>query len=263
MHNAIDDKLAGLRRNGIHGLMNHIVIGYPDLAASERLLLTLADSGADLIELQIPFTDPVADGPTILKANLASLKNGIRVLDCFAFAERMAKRLPDTPLLFMTYVNIPFNYGIGAFCRDCSAAGLAGLIVPDIPPEEAAENYHGLCLENGLHPVYILSPSSTDERMKLIGERATGFLYATARVGITGARDSRMAGLEQFAARLRKYVNVPLALGFGLSSREHVDEVKSLFNISVLGSRVIDLYNSGADEKTALDAVSTFLRSLR
>jgi len=263
MRNAIDNKLDSLRASGAHGLMAHIVVGYPDLAASERLLSTIADSGADLIELQIPFTDPVADGPTILKANLASLKNGIRVRDCFSFAERMAKKLTNVPLLFMTYINIPFNYGVEAFCRDSNAAGLAGLIVPDIPPEETAEDYHGQCLNHGLHPIYVLSPSCTDSRIEMIGARATGFLYATARVGITGARDgSRLAGLESFAARLRPRVKVPLALGFGLSSRAHVEEVKPLFDISVLGSRVIDLYNQGADEKAALAGVSSFLRSL-
>ena len=117
MNNRLDSTLAALKADGHHGLMAHIVVGYPDMAASERLLLTLADSGADLIELQIPFTDPLADGPTILKANLASLAAGTRVRDCLAFAERMAPRLPDVPLLFMTYINIPFNYGIEAFCR--------------------------------------------------------------------------------------------------------------------------------------------------
>lgn len=263
MNNAVDRKLAALGEAGAHGLMAHIVVGYPDMAASERLLLTLADSGADLIELQIPFTDPLADGPTILRANLASLAAGTRVSDCISFAERMAKRLENIPLLFMTYLNIPFNYGISRFCRDSSSAGISGLIVPDIPPEELGERYHENCLENSLHPIHILSPSSTERRMEIIGERATGFVYLTARVGITGARERALADLESFTSRVRKHVKVPLSLGFGLSSREHVDQVSRLVEISVIGSRVIDLYNRGVDEKESLENVAGFIRSLR
>lgn len=261
--NKIDRKLSQLKQNNRHGLMAHIVIGYPNLPASEKIILSLAEAGADLIELQIPFTDPLADGPTILKANLDALRNGIKVADCFRFAEKMASRLADIPLLFMTYINIPFNYGLENFCRDSSAAGLTGLIVPDIPPDEKNEPYHDLCLAHNLHPIYILSPSSTQERMKVIGHYASGVVYCTARVGTTGARESRIAGLKDFMASVRKYVKVPLALGFGISSREHVQTVRELAEISVVGSKVIDIYNSGQSEQESLEKVSSFVHSLR
>ena len=263
MENKIDRRLAGLKASGSHGLMAHIVIGYPDLKASERLLLTLAESGADLIELQIPFTDPLADGPTILKANLAALAGGIRVADCFRFAEKMSARLDKIPLLFMTYINIPFSYGLEKFCRDSSQAGLTGLIIPDIPPDEKEENYDSLCRGAGLHPIYILSPSSTEERIEVIGRYASGLLYCTARVGITGARQSQLAGLKDFIGRVRKNVSVPLALGFGISTREQVAELSELVEVSVVGSRVLDVYNSGENEKEGLEKVSVFIRSLR
>ena len=263
MINKLDRMLDRLKQNHRHGLMAHIVIGYPDLSASEKIILALADAGADLIEMQIPFTDPLADGPTILKANLDALRNGIKVADCFRFAEKMASRLADIPLLFMTYINIPFNYGLENFCRDSSAAGLTGLIVPDIPPDEKEEPYHDLCLAHELHPIYILSPSSTEERFKLIGSCASGFVYCTARVGITGARESRIAGMTDCLAGMRKYVKLPLALGFGISSREHVETVRELAEISVVGSKVIDIYNSGRSEKESLEKVGSFVRGLR
>ena len=263
MTNKIDRKLAQLKQDNRHGLMAHIVIGYPNLTVSEKIILSLAEAGADLIELQIPFTDPLADGPTILKANLDVLRTGIKVADCFRFAEKMASRLADIPLLFMTYINIPYNYGLENFCRDSAAAGLTGLIVPDIPPDEKDEPYHDLCLAHKLHPIYILSPSSTQERMKLIGHNASGFVYCTARVGITGARESQIAGLREFMASVRKYVNVPLSLGFGISSREHVESIRELAEISVVGSKVIDIYNSGQSEKESLEKISSFVRGLR
>lgn len=263
MTNKIDQKLAQLKQDSRHGLMAHIVIGYPSLPVSEKIILSLAEAGADLIELQIPFTDPLADGPTILKANLDVLRTGIKVADCFRFAEKMASRLADIPLLFMTYINIPYNYGLENFCRDSAAAGLTGLIVPDIPPDEKDEPYHDLCLAHKLHPIYILSPSSTQERMKLIGHNASGFVYCTARVGITGARESQIAGLREFMASVRKYVKVPLSLGFGISSREHVESIRELAEISVVGSKVIDIYNSGQSEKESLEKISSFVRGLR
>ncbi len=263
MRNRIDTRLAELKQDGKHGIMAHVVVGYPDLARSERLILTLAEAGADLIELQIPFTDPLADGPTILQANLRSLKNGIRVRDCLAFAERVANKT-TVPLLFMTYINIPFNYGLERFCRDSSAAGIQGLIVPDIPPEEHHEAYRELALGSGLHPVLILSPSSTEERIALIAAQASGFLYCTARVGITGARSGAYRGLEGFMGEVRKHTALPLALGFGISSQEQVQAASRLAEVSIIGSKVIDLYNqAGEDENAALAGVREFLRGLR
>ena len=263
MENKIDRKLAELKQEGRHGLMAHIVVGYPDLERSERLIMTLADSGADMIEMQIPFTDPLADGPTIMYANLNALEAGVKVADVFRFAENTAKQISQVPLLFMSYINIPFNYGIEAFCRDSAAAGISGLIVPDMPPEETAEGYHQHCLNHGLHPIYILSPSSTEERIRVIAAHAGGFIYCTARVGITGARDKHAAGLREFIARVRAHSDLPLALGFGISSREHVLQAEELAEVSVIGSKAIDLYNQGTDEKDSLNRVSTFLRSLR
>jgi len=263
MENKIDSRLAELKRTGRHGIMAHIVVGYPDLDRSQRILLALAQAGADLVELQIPFTDPLADGPTILQANLASLAAGTRVADCLHFAERLAARLENLPLLFMTYANIPFNYGLARFCRDSASAGICGLIVPDLPPDEPAEAYHELATGEGLHPIYILSPSSTDRRLAVIGGYASGFVYCTARVGITGAREQQMQGLKDFIGRVRKHVRVPLALGFGISSAEHVLEVSQLVEVSVIGSRVIDLYNSGKDEEDSLMRVGGFITGLR
>ncbi len=261
--NKIDIKLSALKKQKSHGLMAHIVVGYPDMTTSERLLLTLCDAGADMIELQIPFTDPLADGPTILKANLASLESGTKVADCIRFAERMAPKMDDIPLLFMTYINIPFSYGLEKFCNDSASAGISGLIVPDIPPDEPSENYHELATAAGLHPVYILSPSSTDKRIEIIGKYAGGFVYCTARVGITGARQSQMADLREFTDKVRTQVSVPLALGFGISSAEHVAQIRDFVDVSVVGSKVIDTFNNAPDTERALEAVKSLIAGLR
>ncbi|MBW7997320.1 MAG: tryptophan synthase subunit alpha [Candidatus Glassbacteria bacterium] len=261
--NMIDQRLGRLRDEGGHGLMAHIVVGYPDLAASERILLTLRDSGADLIELQIPFTDPLADGPTILKANLAALEGGVKVADCLKFAERMARRMGGVPLLFMTYINIPFTYGLERFCTDSANAGVSGLIVPDIPPDEPMEHYHELATGAGLHPIYILSPSSTDERIGVIGSYAGGFVYCTARVGITGAREQQIDGLKDFIGHVRARVDTPLALGFGISRAEHVAQVRDLVDVSVVGSKVIDTFNNAEDTDAGLAAIKSFIEGLR
>ena len=243
--------------------MAHVVAGYPSMEVSEKLVETLAESGADLIEIQIPFTDPLADGPTIMKANQDSLASGTRVSDCFKFAEKMSSKLPDTPLLFMTYVNIPFNYGMESFCRDAAQAGVCGLIVPDIPPEETAERYHENSLASGLDPIYILSPSSTDDRIEVIAENARGFIYCTARVGTTGARDNQYEGLGNFIDRVRNYSELPLALGFGIKTPEHVRKAAQLVDMSIVGSRVIDIFNSAGSEKEALENVGEFIQSLK
>lgn len=252
-----------LKESGRHGLMAHVVAGYPSMDVSEKLIETLAGAGADLIEIQIPFTDPLADGPTIMAANQKSLAAGTRVADCFRFAEKMSAKLPDTPLLFMTYVNIPFNYGMEAFCRDASRAGVCGLIVPDIPPEETAERYHENALASGLDPIYILSPSSTDNRLEVIAEHARGFIYCTARVGTTGARDNQYEGLGSFIGRVKKYSDLPLALGFGIKTAEHVRKASQLVDMSIVGSRVIDIFNEASGEKEALEGVEKFIRSLK
>ena len=179
------------------------------------------------------------------------------------FAERMAPQMGDVPLLFMTYANIPFTYGIERFCGDASSAGISGLIVPDIPPDEKVEHYHDFATGAGLHPVYILSPSSTDERIEVIAKYARGFVYCTARVGITGARAQQLAGLKEFTARIRKHISIPISLGFGISSAEHVAQVKEFADISVVGSKVIDTFNSAGNTDAGLNAVSSFITSLR
>lgn len=237
-------------------LMTHIVIGYPTLEDSYRLVKTMVEAGVELMELQIPFSEPIADGPVILRANQEALATGITVEQCLDFAERVAREF-DIPFLFMTYYNILFKYGVAKFAAEMAKRGLKGAIVPDLPPEEAT-GYLRAMAANGLDPIFILAPNSPDYRLKLIAENAGGFVYCVARKGVTGAHTEFSRDLDAYLARCRKATDLPLALGFGVSSREDVEFLKGKADIAVVGSQAIRVF-----DRDGVEAVGTFLKGLR
>ena len=179
------------------GLMTHIVLGYPSMEESMKLVETMAGCGVDFIEIQIPFSDPTADGPVITRACQAALDGGVRVQDAFEFMEEVSGRF-ELPFLFMSYFNIAFAYrqaasdgrggadGVAGFAAAAAAAGSSGLILPDLPPEMVREGYKAACGSAGLHPVYVVSPNTGRERLEVIAEAGSGLLYATSRTGTTG-----------------------------------------------------------------------------
>lgn len=243
------------------GFMTHVVVGYPDLAGTEKLVLMMDKSGIDLIELQIPFSDPLADGPTIMKACEDSLRSGTKVKDAFDLAAKLAKKIA-APLIFMAYYNTVFKYGVEKFCKDAKVAGISGLIVPDLPIEENKnEGFFEACDKNNLIHIHVISPASNRERLLKNKEVARGFIYATARQGITDARKGLDPKIAGYLKEVKSAFDIPVAVGFGISSRERVNMIKEYADIAVVGSAVLDIMDS--HPKDYLKEVERFLINLR
>ncbi len=236
-------------------LMTHIVMGYPSFEDSMNIVEQMVESGVDLIELQIPFSEPMADGPVILKANQKSIEKGSSVKKCFEFANTASKKF-DIPFLFMSYANILYKYGIKQFSGQMAQMNLRGAIVPDIPPEEADE-YVGALKENKLNPIFIYTPQTSDERMEYINTYADGFIYCVARKGVTGKETQFSRELESYLERCRKATDLPLAVGFGVKDKNDIDYLKGKADIAVIGSETIRI----VDEK-GVKATSEFIQNL-
>ena len=237
-------------------LMTHIVLGYPSFEDSLALVESMVDAGVDLMELQIPFSEPIADGPVILNANQSSLQAGARVGRCLRFAEEVARRF-DIPFLVMSYYNILFKFGVGDFAKTLSSAGLRGAIVPDLPPEEAGE-YLSAMADAGLDPIFIYSPNTTDARMTAIASHARGFVYCVARKGVTGAKTDFSASLDTYLARCRAATTLPIAVGFGVKERSDVDALRGKADIAVIGTETIRVM-----QQQGVAAVGDFIAGLR
>lgn len=237
-------------------LMTHIVIGYPSFEASMDTVAAMVDAGVDLMELQIPFSEPMADGPVILKANQRALAGGATVKKCLEFAETVSQRY-EIPFLCMTYYNILFKYGVKKFVGAMSDSGLKGAIIPDLPPEES-EVYLSAMNTHGLAPVYIFSPTTPLARMKMIASVGEGLVYCVARKGVTGSKTDFSSDLEGYLARCRQATSLPLAVGFGVRNRAEIDFLKGKADIAVIGSEMIRLA-----EREGIGAIEPFVKSLR
>jgi tryptophan synthase alpha chain len=238
-------------------LMTHIVIGYPSFRESWSLARTMVEAGVDLMELQIPFSEPMADGPVILQANQKALAAGSTVSKCFEFATELAAQVP-IPLIFMSYYNILFKYGVARFAGDARRAGVVGAIVPDLPPESREGQEYGAALRTeGLDPITLLAPNTSDARMQLISARSSGMLYCVARKGVTGAATEFSSSLSDYLARARRATALPLGLGFGLKGRADLDFVRGKVDVAIVGSESIKVFDA-----SGLAATGDFIRSL-
>jgi tryptophan synthase alpha chain len=237
-------------------LMTHIVLGYPSFGASLETIKTMVDAGVDIMELQIPFSEPTADGPVIVHANQKALEKGATVEKCLKLAE-MAAEAFDIPFLIMTYYNIPFKYGVDKFASAMAGAGLKGAIIADLPPEEGMD-YMAAMQKNNLEPIMLFSPATTAERMRFIGSFAKGFIYCVARKGVTGKDTNFSNDLEKYLARCREETDLPLALGFGIKEKADIDFLKGKADIAVIGTQSIRIM-----EKDGIAAVGDFIRGLR
>jgi tryptophan synthase alpha chain len=235
--------------------MTHIVMGYPSFDDCHAMVKHMVAAGVDLMELQIPFSEPMADGPVILKANQKALERGATVAKCLDFAKDMAARYP-IPFLFMTYANIPYRFGMAAFAKKTADIGLTGAIVPDLPMEEG-EEYLQAMQKNQLSPIQMFSPTTRDDRMAQIASIASGFIYCLARKGVTGAQTDLSTDLAQYLARCRRATSIPLAVGFGIKDRADMDFLTGRADIAVIGSETIRVM-----EKCGVDAVRDFIRGL-
>jgi tryptophan synthase alpha chain len=245
------------QRPGHKALIAYITVGYPSLEATLKVVPLLASSGCDMVELGIPFSDPLADGVTIQRASFQALQNGITPKICLQIAKELSQKV-DIPLVFMTYYNPVFSYGLDEFCDACVGSGIAGLIIPDLPPEEGTE-LETITRRKGLDLIYLLAPTSTKERIRLVAERSRGFIYLVSVTGVTGARDRPPADLKAFVARVRKIATQPLCIGFGISTPEQASQVARLADGAIVGSRIIQYLE--ADE--SMLEVANFVRELR
>jgi tryptophan synthase alpha chain len=237
-------------------LIAYVTVGYPSVEATLNVVPLLAASGCDLVELGIPFSDPLADGVTIQKASFQALQNGVTPAICLDVGRQLTQKV-DVPLVFMTYYNPILKYGHETFCRDCARAKIDGLIIPDLPPDESQE-LETLTQENSLDLIYILAPTSTDERVRLAAGRSRGFVYLASVAGVTGARDELPPGLGEFAARVRRATGLPLCVGFGISTARQAGQVAGIADGVIVGSRIVNLMGEGS---TA--GLQNFIRELR
>jgi tryptophan synthase alpha chain len=237
-------------------LMTHLVLGYPSFDVNRDVIRQMVENGVDLIELQIPFSEPVADGPMILKANQESIARGAKVEQCLEFAREITAEF-HIPFLFMTYYNILYKYGLNEFISRAYDINIQGFIIPDLPPEEGKE-YLEKIKSHSMAPIQIFAPTSTKERMQFLAKNGAGFIYCVARRGVTGQKTDFDQDFNEYIARCRSATNLPLAVGFGIRSKEDVDYLTGKADIAVIGTETIRL----VDEQGA-EAVGPFIASLR
>ncbi len=238
---------------GRAAFLPYFPVGYPDYESSLAAILALAEAGADGFEIGVPFSDPLADGPTIQAATQVALEQGVTVRRCLEAVRTLRARGLRQPMLLMSYLNPLLAYGPERFVSDARAAGADGLIVPDLPPEEAGL-FATACATAGLALVFFLAPTSSPERIRIVGRQATGFIYMVSVTGVTGARSDLPPDLVEFIARVRAETDQPLVLGFGISRPEHVRQVSGLLDGFIVGSALVKAAQAGPEAVGALAA---------
>ena len=257
----IDDTFARLRGEGRTGLVTYVTAGDPTLAASAEILRTLDRAGADLLEVGVPFSDPLADGPVIQRATERALAGGATlngVLDLVAGIRAGVR----APIVIFSYANPILRMGLTAFARRAREAGVDGVLTLDVPPEEAGE-WRSAFGTAGIDTIFLLSPTTADERIRRAASLGSGFLYGISRLGVTGARDTVADSAAELAARVRRETAMPLALGFGVSRPEHVQAIGRCADAAVVGSALVDVIAGHGDRPGLLDEVERYVRWLR
>lgn len=242
-------------------MIPYLTVGYPELDTVQRVVPALVEGGASMIELGIPFSDPLADGATVQHSSFEALKNGVTVDYCLETARQLRESGVDVPLAFMGYFNPIFSFGVDRFAEKCAEAGVDGLIVPDLPVGES-DDMLSACRRHGRDLIFMLAPTSTNELIGATVRQASGFIYCVSLTGTTGARTSLSEGLAAFLSRVRSQTDLPLAVGFGISRPEHVVEVGKMAEAVVVGSAVIDRVGSTPRERQP-EEMRDFMRYLR
>jgi len=243
-------------QTGHKALIPYVTIGYPSIEDTLKVVPLLASSGCDIVELGIPFSDPLADGVTIQKASFSALKNGVTPKLCLEVARELSQKV-NIPLVFMTYFNPVFSYGLEEFCSACARFGVDGLIIPDLSPDEGSE-LEAITQRHNLDLIYLLAPTSAEERIRLVADRARGFIYLVSITGVTGTRSNLPSELGTFVDRVRKVAKQPLCVGFGISTPEQARQVAQIADGVIVGSKIIQLM-----ETDGLAAVGNFVMELR
>jgi tryptophan synthase alpha chain len=250
-----------IRFNHKPGLVVYLTAGDPDLSATRAIALAAIDAGTDVIELGVPFSDPLADGPVIQRAMERALAQGTRLKDVVALAGELRAERPAAGLVIFSYLNPILRYGLSRFVEDAAAAGVDGVLVTDLIVEEAGE-YLAEMDRVELAPIFLAAPTSPDDRLEAIATHSKGFVYAISRVGITGTQQSLTSDAAALVARIRRWTGLPIAVGFGISNNEHVAQVAQFADAAVVGSAIVELIEQSTPE-SAPGEVARFIRGLR
>jgi tryptophan synthase alpha chain len=256
----IREKLRELKRARRGGFIPFITAGDPDLATTERLLIELAKAGADIIELGVPFSDPVADGEVIQRASERALRNGITVRDALTCARNVRHRI-DVPIILFSYFNPLLQFGPDSFALAAREAGIEGVLVTDLIPEEA-ESWTQNLLRHRLDPIFLVAPTTSEKRLARIAQQAHGFIYAVSRAGVTGKRDQMTRDAEALARRVRSVSDLPVAVGFGISTAEQVRAVWRFADAAVVGSAIVKQIDELGNSPDLVKYIGEFARSL-
>src|SRR5215469_3625168 len=243
------------------GLVVYLTTGDPSLDATRAIALQAIDAGADVVELGVPFSDPLADGPIIQRASERALARGTRMVDVLKVARDIRAARPYAGLVIFTYLNPVLRYGLSRFADDAAAAGADGVLVTDMIVEEA-DQYLAQMSRVGLAPIFLAAPTSPDDRLEAIASHSKGFIYAISRVGITGKQQSLTTDAAALVARIRRWTGLPVAVGFGISNAEHVARVAEFADAAVIGSAIVELIERSTPE-AAPEAVARFIKGLR
>lgn len=256
----ISQTFADLKRANRRGFIPFITAGDPDLATTHDLIIELARAGATLIELGIPFTDPMADGPVIQRASERALRHGFGVAEVLRMVSQ-ARQKTKVPIILFSYFNPLLQFGVEKLAIESQRAGVDGILVTDLVPEEASE-FAATMRAHDLDLIFLVAPTSTDERLRLVAECASGFIYAVARAGVTGAREEVSAEAQKLVRRTRKFSDLPIAVGFGISNPEHVADVWRYADAAVVGSAIVSEIEKAESPAQAVRRVADFTREL-
>lgn len=257
----ITERFAQLRKTGELGLVAYLTAGDPSIAATEKIVLALAAAGADVIELGIPFSDPLADGPTIQRASERALRNGANLSGVLDLVTRLRQK-SAVPLIIFSYFNPVLQMGLERFAERAASVGVDGVLITDLTPEEAGE-YRKAITSRGLDTIFLAAPTSPDERLEKIAAVSSGFLYLISRTGVTGAKDALPDDLPELVRRTRRVTSLPIAVGFGISLPGHVSILGGLADAAVVGSAIVAEIERATSTDAACESVGKLVSSLK
>ena len=256
----IEARFKALRGDGRKGFIPYITAGDPSLETTEQIILELERSGADIIELGVPFSDPMADGPVIQRASDRALANHVSARDCLELVRRVRQQ-SDVPIVLFSYLNPLLSIGLGRLGDELKSAGVDGVLGTDLVPEEADE-FRAAMQASGIDLIFLAAPTSTDERIKIVTDASSGFVYAVSRTGVTGVRQSLSEAASSLVERVRRFTDLPVAVGFGISTPEHVNEVWQHADAAVVGSRIVAEIENNAGNPSLVEKVGALARWL-
>lgn len=262
----IKARFAALKKEGRGGLVTYITAGDPSIDQSTAILNALPDVGVDIVELGLPFSDPMADGPAIQEASTRALEAGTKTKDVLKMATDFRAKHPDTPLILMGYYNPIYVYGIEAFAKDAATAGADGMIIVDLPPEESRPLQEELA-KNGMALIFLTTPVTDEARLATVLEQASGFLYYVSITGVTGTASATEDSVKNAVAAIRAQTDLPVVVGFGIKTPEQAQKIAALSDAAVVGSAIVNTIKANADkpdviEKT-LDCAESFAKAVR